>query len=62
MEVKIPIGWEDVVKTTFGDYMKFPPIEERGSKNNQLFFDPDRPYTFYTAMDDASLEKEIGVV
>lgn len=61
MDVKIPVGWKDVLNATFGDYMQFPPVEERGSKNNQIFFDPDHPYTYYTAMDDLSLENAIGV-
>ena len=61
IEVKIPIGWEDILIATFGNYKQFPPVEERGLKNNQLFFDPDRPYTYYTAMDDVLLEKTIGV-
>lgn len=62
IEVKIPVGYDRILSTTFGDYMQFPPVEERGLKNNQIFFDPDRPYTYYTSMDDESLEKAIGVI
>lgn len=61
IEVEIPVGYDVILRTTFGDYMQFPPIEERGMKNGQVFFDPDRPYKYYTAMDDSSLEKAIGI-
>lgn len=61
IEVKIPIGYDTILTTTFGDYMKFPPVEERGAKNQQIFFDPDKPYTYYTSMDDDALAKALGI-
>jgi hypothetical protein len=30
----------------YGNYMEFPPVEERG-KRHSIFFDPDRPYSDY---------------
>lgn len=36
----------------FGDYMKLPPISERGMHHNNLvFYDPDKPYTEYMSVD-----------
>ena len=31
-------------------------------KGTQIYFGPDRPYTYYTSMDDEYLEKAIGVI
>jgi lipopolysaccharide cholinephosphotransferase len=41
----IPKHYDTVLSTTYGDYMQFPPIEERGKWHNTLVFDPDVPYT-----------------
>ena len=62
MEVKIPLGWEEILKTTFGNYMEYPPVSERGAKNDQLFFDPDLPYLHYIKQTDRELEKAIGLM
>lgn len=56
IEVEIPVGYDKILGTTFGDYMQFPPVEERGLKNNHIFFDPDHPYTYYDAMTDEELD------
>ena len=61
MEVEIPVGYDEILTKTYGDYMSFPPVQERGAKNSQIFFDPDKPYTYYTSMNDADLENAIGV-
>lgn len=47
VEVKIPIGYEEILKITYGDYMQLPPIHERGLINNQLIIDPFIPYSEY---------------
>ncbi len=60
-EVEIPIGYDIILKTLFGDYMAFPPVNERGAKNNQIFFDPDKPYSYYDAMSDEDLEVALGI-
>lgn len=61
IEVKIPAGYDEILTKTFGNYMQFPPVEDRGVKNNQIFFDPDKPYTDYMSLDDETLEKELGI-
>lgn len=61
MEVEIPVGYDEILTKTYGDYMSYPPVQERGAKNSQIFFDPDKPYTYYTSMKDADLENAIGV-
>ena len=43
----IPIGYERVLKIVFGDYMAFPPIEDRGEHHSGVIFDIDKPYTEY---------------
>lgn len=46
MHFPIPSGFDDVLKQEYGDYMKLPPIQERGA-HDDMFFDPDKPYTDY---------------
>ncbi len=42
----IPKGYHEVLYATYGDYMKFPPVEKRGNKH--LFeIEPDIPYMEY---------------
>ena len=60
-EVDVPVGYDTILKTQYGDYMSYPPVEERGAKNSQIFFDPNRPYSYYTAMDDDELETVLGI-
>ena len=43
----IPSGYDEILTTTFGDYSKFPPIEERGSWHFGKIIDPDVSYTEY---------------
>lgn len=41
LTISVPIGWENVLKTTFGDWHKFV----KGSQlHSGLTFDPDKPY------------------
>ena len=44
MKVPAPIGYKDVLSATYGDYMKFPPVNERGTWHKDLIIDPDTPY------------------
>lgn len=46
-EVPIPIGYDRILKTVFGDYMSLPPIEQRGLHHSGTIFDADKPYTEY---------------
>jgi len=61
LEVEIPVGHDEILTKTYGDYMSFPPVKDRGAKNTQIFFDPDLPYTYYTQMNDKDLERVIGL-
>lgn len=54
LKVPCPKGWNRILNTTYGDYMKFPPIEKRGSWHNSSEFNPDMPYTEYM--------KSLGIV
>lgn len=47
-EVRIPIGNDRCLRKTYGDYMKLPPVEERGMHHSRdIFYDPYHPYTYY---------------
>ena len=46
MEIPVPKGYDEILKSLYGDYMKLPSMEERGVHHN-IFFDPDKPYTEY---------------
>ena len=45
-EVVVPVGYDEQLKIYFGDYMKFPPVAERGKWHAAQFF-PDIPYKDY---------------
>ena len=45
-EIDVPAGYKNILKVQFGDYMRFPPVEERG-KWHEIIFDPDMPYEDY---------------
>lgn len=48
LRVPVPRDFDKVLTTIYGDYRKFPPIEERGAwHDGKIFFDPEKPYTFY---------------
>ena len=53
MKMPVPKEYDDVLKVTYGDYMKFPPVEERGIWHSNVF-DTEKPYTEYF--------KEYGVI
>ena len=44
--IKVPSGYKDVLSVMYHDYMKFPPVEERG-KWHSITFDPDTPFEDY---------------
>ena len=46
-KIKIPRNFDSILKVTYGDYTKFPPVEERGTWHSSAIFDPDKPYTEY---------------
>lgn len=41
--VPVPKGWDNILRKTFGDYMQFPPKEQRGNWH-ALEFDAETPY------------------
>ncbi len=40
----IPVGYRNILTQTYGDYMTFPPVEERGQHHGQYILEPDIPY------------------
>lgn len=44
--MKFPIlkNYDEYLKISFGDYMKFPPVEKRGVWHESVVFDPERSY------------------
>ena len=45
--VPIPIGYDRLLKVTYGNYMQFPPVEERGMRHIEFGIDPDKSYKEY---------------
>lgn len=43
----IPSGYNNILKTTYNDYMKYPKIEDRGNWHKDIIIDPDKPYVEY---------------
>ena len=50
IKVRVPAGWDEQLKIYFGDYMKFPPKEERGSWHNIEIMNPDVPFIKHKEM------------
>lgn len=44
--IPVPVGYDRILRTEFGDYMEFPPIEKRKGKH-EVIFAPDVPYKEY---------------
>ena len=42
--VPAPAGWDDILRTIYGDYMQFPPAEERVETHSSGHTDADTPY------------------
>ena len=47
LNVPIPKNYHEVLTIAFGDYMQFPPIEQRGTWHSSCVFDPDVEYKIY---------------
>lgn len=47
VEIPIPIGYDRILKRVYNDYMKFPPVEERGVWHPGIIVDVDKPYKEY---------------
>ena len=44
LKTYIPCGYENILKTEYGDYMTLPPVESRGNWHGSLVIDPDISY------------------
>ena len=52
-EVPVPRDYDGVLKSVYGDYMKLPPIEERGKWHESIVhFEPEVPYKEFLAKDN----------
>lgn len=47
LTVLAPSGYDHLLKLWYGDYMQFPPVEERGEWHAGTVFDADTPYREY---------------
>ena len=43
----IPCGYHNLLTQYYGDYLKLPPINERGEKHSDVIWNPDIPYKQY---------------
>ncbi len=41
----VPYKYKEVLAIRYGDYMKYPPVNERGTWHKDLIIDPDTPYS-----------------
>lgn len=50
--IPVPANNDAVLKVEYGDYMKLPPIDQRGKNHDRIvFFDPNRSYLEYLNSD-----------
>lgn len=40
----VPNGYDRILKTAYGDYMQYPPIEKRGVWHSNIIYNPDISY------------------
>ena len=40
----IPSGYKNILTQAYGDYMAFPPVEDRGKHHGHYILEPDIPY------------------
>ena len=46
-ELPIPIGYDDYLRTAFGDYMTPPPVEKQVAHHDAVLVDLEKSYTHY---------------
>lgn len=44
IKMPIPAGWKEILRINYGDFMKYPPEEQRGTIHSTLSFLPRIPY------------------
>ena len=44
MKVPIPAGYENILRTIYGNYMELPDVAQRGGWHEGAFFEPDITY------------------
>lgn len=47
IKIPMPANIDARLKAQYGDYMQFPPIEQRGTWHDGLLWDPNKSYTEY---------------
>ncbi len=47
LKVPVPVGYDNILTRVYGNYMEFPPIEERGKWHDGTIFNADKPYSEY---------------
>lgn len=47
VQMRCPVGYDNFLKTLFGDYMKLPPIDKQNSHHEIDILDLERPFTYY---------------
>ena len=40
----VPVGYDHILTTIYGNYMSFPPVEKRENWHTNIIFEPDVPY------------------
>ena len=55
-QLMAPNGYEQLLEFWFGDYMTFPPVEERGVWHSDVTFNADIPYKEYLKSDGIIVE------
>ena len=44
VDIPIPQGFDLILKTIYGNYMEFPPVDQRGSWHSGIIWEPDKSY------------------
>lgn len=47
LKVPVPVGYDRILTTDYGNYQKYPSVEDRGGWHDGIFFDADKPFKKY---------------
>lgn len=47
MSIKVPVGWRELLEVNYGEWQRFPPVEQRGTWHSSVVFDPNTPFVEY---------------